>query len=158
MHHKFIALICSAALALAATSAPARAQDEVAKIVTGLAAIAILGAALHAHNTRDREVVIHTPVPRPPTPPHVPKQPGKVKPRPLPENLRHLDVPRSCMRTAYSQGREVRFLGQGCLNKRYHQVDALPRACKLRFPTRNGLRKGFDPRCLRDKGYRITHR
>lgn len=57
MHRKFIAIVLGAALAVAGlSSAPVRAQDrgETAAIIAGVAALAIIGAAVANDRKKDR--------------------------------------------------------------------------------------------------------
>ncbi|MBS4009444.1 MAG: hypothetical protein KGZ72_01685 [Roseovarius sp.] len=58
MHRKFIALIIGAALTVSSlTAAPAQAQNrgETAAIIAGVAALAIVGAAIADDRNRDRD-------------------------------------------------------------------------------------------------------
>ena len=60
-HRSFIALITGLALAVAltgASAAPARADDDAARILAGLVGLAIIGAAIE-DNHHDRPTVVH---------------------------------------------------------------------------------------------------
>ena len=58
-HKTFMATLLAAALAVATlTAAPARADSDTAKIITGLAALAIIGAAIaEANDDKDTYIV-----------------------------------------------------------------------------------------------------
>jgi hypothetical protein len=90
MHRKFIALVSGLAVAVsltAATTAPARADNDAAKVLAGIAALAIIGAAIDNSNRPtvvEREVIVP---PRPaygyPRPVYAPPRPVYVQPRPV---------------------------------------------------------------------------
>ncbi|TDE35966.1 hypothetical protein [Antarcticimicrobium sediminis] len=86
-HRSFIALISGLALTVAitgATAAPARADNDAARIFAGLVGLAIIGAAIEdSRNDRgpvvhQRRVVVHQP------PQHVYQQPRPVYQAPRP--------------------------------------------------------------------------
>ncbi|MDK3016820.1 hypothetical protein [Pseudodonghicola flavimaris] len=86
MHRKFIALISGLAVAVAltgASAAPARADgSDAAKIFAGLAALAIIGAAID--NANDHPPVINRQViVQPPRHVYAPPRPVYVQPRPV---------------------------------------------------------------------------
>lgn len=159
MHRKFIALVCASALAVTAISAPARADEDVAKVIAGLAALAIIGAVINDHNDRD-EVVVHRHVqPNYPRQTHnygsAPRKPV-VQPRPLPRNVTKYDLPKNCLKTV-KQGRDsVRILGQNCMEQNYNLTKSLPNACKVQVRGNEGKRQGYKPNCLRERGYQLT--
>ncbi|WP_424988389.1 hypothetical protein [Microbulbifer sp. S227A] len=152
MHRKFIALIVSTALCITALSAmPARADsDDTAKAIAGFAALAILGLAIH--NARDRDdapIVSHVAPP--------PKR-HDVRPRPLPQRAARYNLPAKCLRNHKLHGGPARLLGLQCLKSNYRFTAQLPRACRLQFDGRNISRTGYEPLCLRERGYRIVGR
>lgn len=143
MHRKFIALIVSTAILITGMSVvPARADvDDTTKFLAGLAAIAIIGAAIK--DARDDKNTVsrnHSP----------------VRPRPLPLEFRKYDLPRSCLRQVEHAGGSERFLARRCLTKTYSHWDSLPDGCRSRFWKNGKRRVGYNPRCLRHHGYRIT--
>lgn len=178
MHRKFITLIVAAAIAVTGFSGPARAGNkDFARALAGLAALAIIGAAIHDSQDRSHARDRNRDRPREPergvrrnhgpvvsrnhTPP-VYRGPeghrhGYVAPRPLPNPVARNFLPRSCIRRVNTQfGDTVRMLGRRCLNNSYSFVGRLPRHCAQRVWTPNGERRGFNVHCLKQNGYRIS--
>ncbi|MAY85446.1 hypothetical protein [Arenibacterium halophilum] len=159
MHRKFIAFIISAAVAVTAFSAPARADEDAARVLAGIAALAILGKIIH--DSRDDDNVVthnrypgynyYTPGYRP-----APVRPAPVRPVPLPPRVTRYDLPGSCMQTHHVRNDKIRMLGQRCLRNSYRQANALPQACKVQINNRHGSHTGYEPQCLRQRGYRIA--
>lgn len=151
MHRKFIALIVSTAICITAISAlPARAgNDDTAKAIAGFAALAILGLAIH--NARDRDDTPTASYTAPPPKPHT------VRPRPLPQQVARYNLPAKCLRNHRLHGGPARLLGLQCLQRNYRFTSQLPQACRLRFNGRV-TRTGYEPLCLRERGYRIVGR
>ncbi len=150
MHRKFIALICAAALAVTAISLPAQAradQEDVAKVIAGLAVLAILGAALN--DTDDGPVTG-------PVTGHAHPQKPHLQPRPLPRNVTRYDLPGQCLKTVRKGRQDHRILGRHCLEQNYRLTQSLPKACKVQIYGNKGLRKGYKPNCLRQHGYHLT--
>ncbi|EBA17170.1 hypothetical protein RSK20926_09372 [Roseobacter sp. SK209-2-6] len=146
-HRKFIAIVLSAALAVTGISAvPARADNDVGKVVAGIAVLGILGAALHRHNTRDRR---HQQVTRPYQPQH---------PKPIPQHFRRYDLPARCVRYFPNYSHEENLVARGCLRKNYQYEASLPQQCRVTFWNGDKHRTGYRPKCLTKRGYRlITH-
>ncbi|MEX0319862.1 MAG: hypothetical protein AB3N21_18040 [Ruegeria sp.] len=151
MHRKFIALIVSTAIAITGLSASqARAADP-HDILGGLAAIAILGAAIHHYDKkRDRERARHDYRIR-----DYP-DPGPVTRRPLPPRVARYDLPQRCLRTFKRYSRHHPLLGQKCLKRHYRHANSLPKSCKVGFWNGERVRKAYEPRCLRQHGYRVV--
>ncbi|AFO89148.1 hypothetical protein D1822_16535 [Phaeobacter inhibens] len=152
-HRKFITLIVAAAVAVTGFSAaPARADEDVAKVLAGLAVLGIIGAIVK--NNRDDD---HPQVTRPHRPTHGrPNRPHR--PKPLPPRVARYDLPAQCVRyfPRYSQSRTL--MGRGCLRKQYGFEHKLPRACQVTFWNGKRNRVGYRPDCLKNRGYRITRR
>lgn len=171
MHRKFITLIAASAIALTGFSAaPARADDDVGKFLAGLAALAILGAAIENNRDHDttvihrRQVIIR----QPPRPRHVhvhpPRREVYVRPgrevhvyRPRPyQRVNRPALPGHCLRQYRGQGT---LLSGACLRREGTVLRALPRACQIGIDRGHGAgRVAFEPGCLRQKGYRVTRR
>ncbi len=152
MHRKFIALIVSMAICITCLSAiPARASDNgTARAIAGFAALAILGLAIHnARDKDDRPTMSHA---APPPTNH------SVRPRPVPQPAARYDLPGKCLRNHKLHGGPARLLGLHCLKSNYGFTSQLPQACRLRFEGRNIIRAGYEPLCLRERGYRIVNR
>ncbi|HBS49482.1 MAG TPA: hypothetical protein DEA05_05040 [Rhodobacteraceae bacterium] len=151
MHRKFIALIVATAVAVTGLSAaPARADEDTARIIAGIAALALLGAAIREHNRDDDPPVVHRPT-----------RPGTTGTMPHRPNLwaDSCALPAQCLREhRVGCGERITVLGARCLNRHYRHAGQLPQQCRERVWTRNGLRQGYDPRCLRQNGYRLARR
>lgn len=153
MKRPLIALTLSATLALSSlTPAPAQAgnNDDVAKVIAGVAALIIIGKAIDDHNKRKQKKKKHKPQP-------TPKPPRHEQPRP-PQD--HWDLNRSqkrlpgyCLRHVSTQEGERRIYGKRCLRQNYYHADLLPRRCLRKLYTDRGIRKGYAPRCLRKNGF-----
>jgi len=145
MHRKFIALIVATALAITGLSAvPARADGDTARLLAGLAALALIGTAIR--NKKDRQVVSHN-YTQPPRP---------LAPRPLPPKLYRLDLPQHCLRSHWVNGRQRNLVGAGCLKNSYAYNRSLPYACQRGYWDGSRTRIGYVPRCLRKRGYRFA--
>ena len=161
MHRKFIAFIVSAAVAVTVFSAPARADEDAARVIAGIAALAILGKIIH--DSRDDDNVVthnrypgytyYTPGHRP-TP--VRPAPAPVRPVPLPQKFTRYDLPSQCLQSHQVNRGVVRIFGQRCLRTSYRHANVLPQACKVQFNNRFGGHTGYEPECLRQRGYRIA--
>ncbi len=153
MHRKFIALIISAAVAvttLSLSAAPARA-DETTRVLAGIAALALLGAAIHSSRKTTLQVTT-TPGWQPPQPrPRPPAQP-----RPHPKVSRFV-LPQYCLLpTPRYRGNDT-LVGENCLRRYYGatRTAQLPGQCRATFWNGRKWRSGYDPTCLRNKGYVI---
>lgn len=150
MSRKFIASIVAAAITVTAvSSAPARADDDLVKIIIGAAAIYALSQTLD--NDRPRYGTVSRE--RPP----VAYRPD-LTPRPLPDRARKAKpIPARCLKYVESRkGNTVRLLGQRCLNRHYRHVHRLPERCQAKVRTYNGVRYGYKPRCVRKHGFRLA--
>ncbi|WP_127115735.1 hypothetical protein [Shimia sediminis] len=149
MSRKFIATIVAAAMTVTAvSSAPARADDDFVKLIMGAAAIYALSQTVK----KDR--------PRVSTNSHEypPAYRPDLRPRPLPDRARKAKpIPAHCLKYVESRrGDTVRLLGQRCLNRHYRHVHRLPERCETKVRTRNGVRHGYKPRCVRKHGFRLA--
>ena len=148
MHRKFIALIVSAAIAVTAFGAtPARAGDT-ERLLGGLAALAIIGAAIHHHEKKSRNRTRVTATPPKPTIQSM---------RPLPPRVARYDLPRHCLRQPSARRAAAPLLGNRCLNRHYRYAASLPRVCRVSYWNGREKRHGFEPICLRQKGYRVVN-
>jgi len=138
MTRQFIAALLSLSLGLTAmTTAPARADEDVAKVLAGLAAIGILHQVLK--NKKKPQVVTQG-------------HHGGHKVH-KPRKPRHAKVaPRRCVREQWTHRGVRDVYGARCM-KRHAQYQP-PRNCLRRVETRNGVRKFYAPRCLRKNGWR----
>jgi hypothetical protein len=173
MHRKFIKLIMAASLAVTGLSAaPARADaEDAAKVIAGVAALAILGAAIaDAKDDKDR-VTRNRGHLR-----HDNRHRGQGKKwdhrhgrdkwgkrhrnnnhaRPLPQRVKRKLLPGVCRTEVRVRGgHRLRGFGRHCLKRTYGYANSLPRACKTRVRGRHGkLRTIYRGRCLYRHGYR----
>lgn len=145
------------ALSLAFTSAaPAHASgisdEDVGKVLFGLVAAAALTAAIQSNRDkrRDRAVVeADAPVQRA-TPRYENYRPERTR--------RSRLLPGRCFEHLETRYGTQRMFGRRCLRANYRQADRIPRECGVRYYTNNGPRRGYDPLCLREHGYRIDRR
>ena len=150
LHRKFIAFVLATSIAITGFSAaPARADEDVAKILAGLAVLGILGVAINKERHKNRNVT-RTPVN---------PEPAYPAPRPLPPQVTRYDLPAECLRyfPEFRDGRNL--VGQRCLRKQYrHNVKSLPQQCRVTFWDGRRHKNAFKPRCLRRNGYRMVQR
>ena len=157
MSRKFIAAVAlSALMAASFGAAPARADDrDTIRAIAGIGALLLLGKVIH-DNKKDRrkEQVYHNN--RPAKLGHGYQRPHHVKPRPLPQRVRKMTLPRHCLKTVKTRGYKTRFMGQRCLQNNYRWAGQLPRACTVKVRGNRGMRYGYEPRCLKQHGYRLN--
>ncbi len=166
MHRKFIALIIATAVAITGLSASNARAADARDILGGLAAIAIVGAAIHHYSEKERkerkQAVTRTH--RHEYKPHnYEKRPFKKtkkkhhKLRPLPNRVAKYDLPQRCLQTyrGYSDARPL--LGPSCLKKHYKHAGSLPGQCKVGFWNGKKVKRAYEPNCLRQHGYRVVY-
>jgi len=151
-HRKFIAFIVATSIAITGFSAaPARADEDVAKFIAGMALLGILGAAINDARKNDRAVT------QPHYYPHQPHHPGGQV-RPLPPKLHKYNLPAQCVQYFPHYSQTYPLASNLCLKRHYGSTRALPAACKVRFWNGRNHRVGFKPNCLRKHGYRMVLR
>ncbi len=149
MHRKFIALILATSVAVTGLSAaPAHADGKTARIFAGLAALAILGAVINDSNRRHN-------VNRYQTQPYPKPQP---QPKPLPPRNNSRYLPQACLSNHNVNGQYRRLFGAACLKRHYVKPNTLPYACQLGYWDGRKNRTGYEPKCLRERGYRFAAR
>lgn len=146
-HRKFIAFVVCLSLAITGFSAvPARADEDVAKVLAGLAALAIIGAAIKDSRDNDRkDYVSRQPNYTPPA----------YKPRPVPSRVARYDLPAKCQREYRGFG-DRKLLSNSCLQKNYRHAARLPQQCRVTFWNGKRNKTAYKSRCLTRQGYRIT--
>lgn len=140
-----LALALSALLALPAFTAPARAgnDEDFTRFLAGVATLFVIGKAIEMHqddlrdNKKRKKHKKHK------------KRRRDQKKHYKPAQKRIL--PAQCLKNRGG----YRMMANGCLKRRYGSTDHLPRACFTRIFTQDGPRKGFEPECLRQRGYVI---
>lgn len=163
-HRKFIALIVAVSIAITGFSAaPARADEDVAKILGGLALLGILGAAIKHSRDKDDHTVTHNYAP----PPHNHSHGGHKHRgygrddrhvKPLPPRVRRYDLPSQCLKYFPRYSRNHPLVGKGCLERSYGHTKALPQSCRVTFWNGKRHRTGYKPGCLNSHGYRLVRR
>lgn len=146
MHRKFIALIVTTAILITGFSAaPARAGDA-EKLLGGLAALAIIGVAVNEHKKRKKRR--HQDVSR---------NNHDYQPRPLPSRVARYDLPGRCLKPMKGYPGNSALLKPKCLSKHYSYTNSLPQFCKISFWNGERNKQAYEPRCLRQQGYRVVH-
>ncbi|EPX77781.1 hypothetical protein [Litoreibacter arenae] len=136
MTRQFIAALLSLSLGFSAMStARARADEDVVKIIAGLA---LLGILANAAKDRNREVVTQNQHRPRYSKPNRPRQTKKV-------------APRRCLREQWTHRGKRDVYGARCMENRAQH--ALPRNCKRQVETRRGVRNFYTPNCLRKNGW-----
>lgn len=147
MHRKFITFIVVTAITITGFSAaPARAGDA-EKLLGGLAAIAIIGAAVHHYDKKKKRQRVSRQ--------HNHYQP--VNPRPLPPRVSRYDLPAQCLKQMRGYPGNQPLLKPNCLNKHYSHAHNLPQMCRISFWNGKRNKQAYEPRCLRQQGYRVVH-
>lgn len=140
MTRKLIATVLSAALiATSFTTAPARADEDVAKVLGGLVVLGLIAKAIDDRNDRKRKATGHVTYP-PVAKPHRPHRPVKV-------------APRECLRETWTHRGYRDVYSARCL-KRHSRVQ-LPQSCLRQNHTNSGPRFFYTPYCLRKQGWRV---
>lgn len=138
MHKKFITFIVASAMAITGVmSQPAQAgDDDIAKWIAGLAALAIIGAAV-ADNNRSKSKPAYT-----------------QTPQPRQNNL----LPARCRINENIHGQKIQGLSRQCLRRSNVNVQSLPRECAVKLRNRHQGRDEviYGGRCLKSHGYRLA--
>ncbi|WP_170391180.1 hypothetical protein [Ruegeria arenilitoris] len=153
MHRKFIALVVATAVAITGVSASQAKAADAHDILGGLAAIAIIGAAVnHYYKEKRKERVTRQN--------NYVHQPQNVRPdhiRPLPRRVARYDLPQRCLKTYNGYSKKRPLLGPNCLEKHYKHANSLPQQCKVGFWDGKKVKRAYEPACLRQKGYRVVY-
>jgi hypothetical protein len=170
MSRKFVATVVAASLAVAAIgNAPARADENLARAIAALVGAAIVGKVL-TNQLAQREAAPERfddiATRRYDTPGrgnrHLAvrenEQVRRIEPRPLPREVQRALLPGDCLRSYEMREARYRVFERSCLRQAYAFERSLPQACEVKFKTRNGMRHGYDARCLRRAGYQMTRR
>lgn len=127
--------LLSTALALSPMAAtPARANDDLGKILAGVALLAIIGSAVSNSQASSP----------PPAPAHPPR--GHAAKRPLPQECRH-DV--------RDRGRTITVYGKQCLQRNVRGRVRLPDICEREMSVFGRDRDVYTAHCLRRHGWPV---
>lgn len=148
MTRKFIAALLSLSLATTAmTTAPARADEDVAKILAGLAVIGILSQVMK--DKKEQPVVTqHQSRPRDVYPRHRDPNRGARSRHPRDAKV----APQRCLVNQWTHRGNISVYGARCMEQ--NASARLPRSCERSVETRKGTRRFYSPQCLRQKGWR----
>ena len=164
MFKPWIAGITALSLTLAMTS-PVQAngldREDMGKLLFGLAAVAVVGAAINNNNrdnNRDNDRDNDRATQRTQTVQHGRDRNRSWAELHRPQQRRFAELPRECLRSVETRFGTQRLFTERCLQRSHVQVNRLPNRCAVRLFTTQGPRNGFDPLCLREQGYRIDRR
>lgn len=147
MRHTFIATVLS--LSLAATTfsvTPVRADEDVLKVIAGLAVIGAIAKVAHDRDKRKAARVSRTqqqPVyqqPRRSTKAHHPHRHAKI-------------APQNCLRSQWTHRGERKVYGARCIQQNVQAQ--LPQNCLRQSNSNSGPRYFYTQRCLSNHGWRI---
>lgn len=151
MTKKILAMVLSTSLALTSiTVTPARADDDVGKVLAGLAALLVIGAAVNKNKHRreqqetTRQTTTHTWSPQPKY-----KEPKHTKPK---RHARTKAAPQRCLRNQWTHRGNRQVYGARCMNR--HAEAQLPLRCLREAEVNQGPRRFYTKRCLRKNGWR----
>ena len=184
MYRNFIATVLATAVALTAfTAAPARANnDDLLKILGGVAAIAIIGAAInearddddvthnynyynngrhkahrkhHKHHTHHKHHKRYTHTHKGYRHSHDGFQRHNNRARPVPTRVQRKLLPASCRVNARRNGQNFLAYSDWCLDRKFRHTNALPRKCAVnaRVLHNNKRNSVYSSRCLSRYGY-----
>lgn len=139
MFTTFTKVIAVAALVSAgATQASANNRDEeLGRIIGGVALLTILGLALSDNNNAG------------------PRHHVSPRPTPEPHPVRLPRLPAQCVMGVPTHQGPVEIYGARCLQQEYRFADRLPSQCATTVDGAwGGTRRGYDPRCLELDGFR----
>ncbi len=131
MRNMIIAGATALSLAFAGVTPAQADQRDIARLLAGIATVAIIAKVID--DRRDRRAAVPAPPPRP----------------------RYEALPADCIVDVRTRGRDVRVLGSRCLQRNYRDFNALPQACEIELRGRGNRRSGFDIGCLRNAGFEI---
>ncbi len=165
-----IAGLMAASLTLTSAN-PVQAQglteDQIGKLLFGLVATAAIASIIDKKTNRpepEPQVAPHQSWPRGTTRPrqterfprrHQQPQTSPWQHQPRETAQRHV-LPAECFASYQTRFGTVRMFARRCMRDNYRHVRSLPRSCAVRAITDEGPRAGWDPKCLRDNGYRIS--
>ena len=162
MIRQFTTLAAAAAVVVTGLLAPAPARAEpgdAAKVLFGVAALAMIAKALDNNHSQPQVVTRYPTKPAYVTPRYQPVAPRyqPAPPRQPVYQASKFDLPGSCLRNFQVNGRTVQLFGNGCMTQTYRFASSLPYACQYGFTNDRGRNHiGYEPLCLREHGYRTA--
>ncbi len=151
-----IAGLAAASLVLVTPAQAARIDgDEIGKLVFGIAVVAAVNSILDNRRADQAEATeVHHNRWQDPTP----RRNNANRWSDLNQRTNSRVIPHECMRRVETRFGIQRMFGRRCLERNYTFVNSLPDRCAVRVYTDHGPRRGFDPLCLREQGYRSDRR
>ncbi len=144
MKKQFVAMVVSAALAVTSFSAtPARADEDVFKVLGGLVVLGIL--ANQIEKNKDRKAAAQAPA-----------RNGTVYTQRLGPSVKKRAAKRApsrCVREQWTHRGTREVYGARCMQR--HARAQLPQNCLRQNQTNSGPRYFYAPRCLRQNGWRL---
>ena len=156
MYKHLIAGFTALSLCLAA---PAQAQaldrEDAARLVIGLGALAVVGAAIRNNRDDDDSATeVHDRHDRN----DWNRRNNGNRWSDLNRRSNNRVLPGECLQRIETRFGTQRLFGQRCLERNYRHVNQLPGRCAVRVYTRRGPQTGYDPLCLREAGYASDRR
>lgn len=145
MTKKFLAMMLSTSLALTSiTTTPARADDDVGKVLAGLAALLVIGAAANkSKNRKENQQVTR----------RVHKDSWSTAPRVKRQSQRRAkSAPQRCLRNQWTHRGTRQVYGAQCMQR--HADARLPQNCLRQAEVNQGPNRFYTKRCLRKNGWR----
>ena len=166
MSRKFIATVVNAALLVTAIgNAPARADEDLARLLATVVGVAIVGAVIKNKLDDDDDGKRDRVTRQRSFPDGIIRQAT-----PRSDAIRRVDqgafarrgnrflLPGNCLRSFQTNDGRARVFGKQCLKQNYAFTSDLPRACKVKFRANGKKRQGYGARCLRRSGYQLARR
>ncbi len=165
MHKSIIAGITAVTLSL---GVPAQAngfsEEDLGKLLFGIVAAATVAQAIKNNRAEDTTpYAAQTVTPRHPRG-HVTNgqgQNGHVRGGQgygLSEWRRASILPSQCVKSFRTRNGPVQMLTRACIARNYHQRVSFPQRCERDVMTHRGFRSGWTVQCMRDNGFRISHK
>ena len=161
----------SLALGLAApTGASAADGEDIAKILAGIATIAVIAEIADRKRDRDREATVEVDQRRVWRLDDGTDRARRYEDRQtfgrMIEDRRYaktrgyqkVPLPAQCERLVETRRGDRLVYGARCLDRRYKHARHLPEHCLVRVDTRRGERLAYGARCLSRDGWRVAHR
>ena len=144
MSKKFLAMMLSVSLALTSvTVTPARADDDVGKVIAGLAALLAIGVVVNKnkHRRENQRVTRQN---------HTDTWAPERKSR---RHVKHVKkAPQRCLRNQWTHRGNREVYGARCMQR--HANAQLPNRCLRHADVNQGPRRFYTKRCLRKTGWR----
>lgn len=140
MTKKLMTLLLSASLAVTSiTATPARANEDVGKVLAGIAALAIIGTAVNKHKHRKEEK-------------RVTRKAPSQNWAPVPQRRNVKRAPQKCLRNIWTHRGNREVFGARCMIQ--NSTAQLPSRCLRQVKVKQGPSQFYSKQCLRQNGWR----